>query len=1557
MNGWGRGAALLVPAALLLGLSLMPAQAQAEPPELEAISKRGSQLYQAGKYADAIPVVEEYIAAAAAKFGEEHPLYADAADLLHHLAEFYRKDGRLAEAEPLYQRALSIAERVLDPEHPSISIALGNLAELYRAQGRHAEAEPLAERSLAIREKASRTAQANVGPEPDETANLLSKVNQLYRAGKYVEAIPIAERYAQVIEARHGTESPEYAIALNDLGELLRVTNRFAEAEPLMRRALAIDERSRGPKHPIVAIRLNNLALLLQATNRLGEAEPLFKRALELREKALPVGHAHIAQSLNNLAELYRTQDRLGEAEPLHRRALEIYEKALPAGHPDIAGSLNNLALLFQAQKRYVDAEPLFKRALELREQALSVGHAHIAQSLNNLAELYRTQDRLGEAEPLHRRALEIYEKALPAGHPDIAGSLNNLALLLQATNRLGEAEPLFKRALELREKTLPAGHAHIAQSLNNLAELYRAQGRYADAEPPYKRSVAINEKALGRDHPELSKSVGNLAELYRAQGRYAEAEPLYQRALFIAEKTLGPDHPDIATTLANLGQLYQLQDRYGDAESLYKRALTIYERAFGPEHSWVGTALNNLASLYQAQGRYSEAEPLFARTIAITEKALGPEHPHVGVGLSNLAELYRSQGRYFDAEPLHKRALAIKEKALGPDHPDVATSLNNLAGLYVVQGRYAEAAPIFARTTSIFEKALGPDHPALAKSLNNLAEVYRLQGRYADAEQRHKNALAMRERALGPDHTDVGTSLSNLALVYHAQGRHAEAEPALQRALRIYEKALGPDHPDVGRSLNNLALVYQAQSRHAEAESVLQRSLRISEKALGPDHPNLTGILGNLAALHFVERRWAQTSDYLHQSTGLIIRRSNRTADTVGQPLIGPATSEAVQASDHFAALVKVLYLLAAEVPGRAWDHARETFITAQWARSSATAISLAQFAARSAKGNATLSREVRERQDLVGEWQKRDGARSAAVSQAPDKRDRVAEAENVARLTAIDTRIAEIDQRLKTEFPEYAALSRPVPLSVAEVQADLLADEALVLFLNTPEWKPTPEETFIWAVTKTDMRWVRSGLGTKALTERIDALRCGLDRALWWDATDWKEETEKQRREKAEQFALRRRCAELLKTEPVIETVKAGDKQRDVQVLPYDLAGAYELHKALLGPVEDMIKDKKLLIVPSGPLTGLPFNVLVTDAPKTEIPGKLADYRDVAWLGARTPVTVLPSVASLKALREHAKTSRATKLLIGFGNPLLDGNPQNPFEVERARKARDWQHCPEINGQRVGAVTEARIVLKPPTRGGLADVAHVRAQAPLPETAKELCDVARDLGVPESDIRLGARATERDIKAMSEDDSLSTYRIVHFATHGALASEAQEKLGAGAEPGLILTPPDKATPEDDGYLSASEIAGLKLDADWVILSACNTAAGGAQGAEALSGLARAFFYAGARALLVSHWAVDSESTVKLINTTIRTMAGDKSIGRAEALRQSMLALIEKGAPHEAHPAYWAPFVVVGEGGAANSVSSPSVTSAPVQAKKTVSKPRHKAREDWAAEFWKQRN
>lgn len=185
------------------------------------------------------------------------------------------------------------------------------------------------------------------------------------------------------------------------------------------------------------------------------------------------------------------------------------------------------------------------------------------------------------------------------------------------------------------------------------------------------------------------------------------------------------------------------------------------------------------------------------------------------------------------------------------------------------------------------------------------------------------------------------------------------------------------------------------------------------------------------------------------------------------------------------------------------------------------------------------------------------------------------------------------------------------------------------------------------------------------------------------------------------------------------------------------------------------------------------------------------------------------------------------------------------------------------------------------------------------------------KSLKADKADLKLGIFASEITVK----QTKLDNYHIVYFANHGLVSGEVEKFAKVKAEPALALTIPDKPSDLDDGLLTASEVAQLKLNADWVVLSACNTAAEGNPGAEALSGLARAFFYAGARSLVVSHWEVDSAATVKLMTEMFQGAARDPKLSHAEVLQQSMLSMIDNAqSEDDVHPRIWAPFVVVGE-------------------------------------------
>ncbi len=324
---------------------------------------------------------------------------------------------------------------------------------------------------------------------------------------------------------------------------------------------------------------------------------------------------------------------------------------------------------------------------------------------------------------------------------------------------------------------------------------------------------------------------------------------------------------------------------------------------------------------------------------------------------------------------------------------------------------------------------------------------------------------------------------------------------------------------------------------------------------------------------------------------------------------------------------------------------------------------------------------------------------------------------------------------------------------------------------------------------------------------------------------------------------------------------------------VVPFDVATAQKLYETLLAPLtKDLTGIKHLVFVSNGPLLSLPLGVLVRPPASPGAPP--------AYLARDLAISVVPTVGAFRDLRQGAAGAAAAKPFLGFGDPAFSGQPGDQRGLAAATK-----RC----------------------RADKAiDVADIKGLPRLPDTASELRGIAASLKATPDSVVLGADAT----KAGLESRNLAQYRVIAFATHGLLANE----LDCQNEPALALSLPAKATKGDDALLPASEIVGLHLNADWVLLSACNTAGPDGRAGEALSGLTRAFFYAGARSVMATHWPVASEPTVRLTTLTFETWAKQPKRGKASALHEAQLALMND--PATAHPIFWAPFVLVGDGG-----------------------------------------
>ena len=752
------------------------------------------------------------------------------------------------------------------------------------------------------------------------------------------------------------------------------------------------------------------------------------------------------------------------------------------------------------------------------------------------------------------------------------------------------------------------------------------------------------------------------------------------------------------------------------------------------------------------------------------------------------------------------------------------------------------------------------------------LGEHYRA-GQYDKALVLAKQALEVAEKAVGPDHPDVALSLNGLALIYGTLGQYAQAEPLYQRALAIREKALGPHHPDVAASLNSLAVLYREQGQDGQAEPLYMRALAIQEQALGPHHPDVALSLNNLAALYHTQGQYAQPEPLYKRA--LAIR----------EKALGPHHPAVAGSLNNLASLYETQGQYASALPlvRRASVIYRQRIVAGGSDNASAQEATINRdgffqhLSLLAQNPDQEAATQIVDESFQIAQLAQASGTGAAVAKMAA----RFAKGDNAIAILVKRKQDA-VERRAKAEASMLKAVSQtPDKRNLAAEQQlrdviaglgkDIIAVDA-ALDKRFPEYQE---------LTRPEPLAIRQAQALLRPNEAMFVYAIEDEQSWLWVV----------RQKQATFLSLNVKQATLNQQ---IKELRTQTEVPDTgQLRKVDVATLHTLYRQLFAPASPHLKDvQHLMVVPAGALQSLPLSMLVASKPK--VINNDIDYREVDWLIKHYAISVLPSVSSIRAFRQFAKAGTAQKPFIGFGDPLL----KDDSATTRKLKIAGLFHS--AGG---GAANSQQT--------DIADVDMLRKQYRLPESADEIKAMAKIMRAGENAIFLQEKATETSVKKLD----LSKYRMLAFATHGVMADE----IGYGFEAGLILTPPKQGTLEDDGYLSAGEIAKLKLNADWVLLSACNTAAAdGSPGAEGLSGLAKAFFYAGSRSLLVSHWPVASKATVLLTTTMLREYDANPKQGKAAAQRKAMLALMyTPDHPEYAHPLYWAPFAVVGEGGA----------------------------------------
>jgi CHAT domain-containing protein len=1061
--------------------------------------------------------------------------------------------------------------------------------------------------------------------------------------------------------------------------------------------------------------------------------------------------------------------------------------------------------------------------------------------------------------------------KATPQVHACVLAALN------AANGRANVAVEVPKEeAPKLAPGTaLPKGFVAPPRTISDITAIL-------DSEKPDEKMIA-ELKSDADAVPTGKESREDLAQFYfdranaRSQlGRLAESITDANKAVEVGRGAIS------ANMLGRLSQLTAIQySAAGDP----KRALEIMQRQLREVATMPGAkgylfnANRTIAGILIQMGDIPQAEGYLRRSLAGIQEARTSGLPGWRTGYANMGQnweseiegtraiIFEARGQFSEAEASYRlteqRKRASMKALLASDNPPaetvvlqtIDTMVLNQARMKGRQGRLAEAEVDARRALLSRLKDTGKYNPVTPRFVMGLAGILVDEGRYDEAEQLGRVAIEINKTVGVPDDSQSTVQLlSQVAGILNLQRKNAEANEMFARI----DKAIANWEPQRRQviELNPARILALYNSGQLDAGiAAAEQLVKKQIGRVGESHFDTASARGTLAVGLMRARRDADAIREFKAAIPVMMANANENADDENTTVVA-ARSQRLQI------IVESYLLLLARAEGTGGAVGEETFGLADAIRGRSVQQALAASSARAAAKDPALAELVRKEQDLTKQVNAQLGTLNNVLAIPSAERDEKGAQQIQASITALRGERDKARQEIKQKFPAYADLVSPKPPSVAEIRATLSDNEAMLSFYFGQNG------SFVWAVPKT------GPVAFAAVNARIGDIETKI-----------------------------RKLREAL--EPQAAMIS--------DIPPFDLKLGYELYGLLLKPVESGWKPaKNLIVVTNGALGLLPLSLLPTapaEVAADEDP-LFVGYRNVPWLARTHAVSTVPSAAALRTLRQLPPGKPGRGDLVAFGDPYFNKEQQAEAEAGDGK----------VQVADVGGNVTRGMPLKrrssPKLEG--VDSAELGQLPRLPDTADELKSIALALQAdPSKVLFLGKNATESAVKTMN----LSGFRIIAFATHGLVPGE----LNGLTQPALALSSPEVTGEGGDGLLTMEEILGLKLDADWVILSACNTGAGAGAGAEAASGLGRAFFYAGTRALLVTNWSVHSQSARQLVTDLFKRQADDPKLSRSEALRQAMMALVDgpgylngegKTEFAYAHPLFWAPYTIIGDGG-----------------------------------------
>lgn len=897
-----------------------------------------------------------------------------------------------------------------------------------------------------------------------------------------------------------------------------------------------------------------------------------------------------------------------------------------------------------------------------------------------------------------------------------------------------------------------------------------------------------------------------------------------------------------------------------------YKRALSIYQQTSGLEASASLRTIFALGNVYTFVGDYANAEKTYRDALAITEKHLAADAPYNLDALSNLASSLNALGKTTEAKNYYQRAWHIMHSLNDYTYEETSGTAGDLIKHMLRIGELEDADKLSQYVLSKARKTNDIDESSLVNFLSIRAATEMRLKNYSAANKLLIEALELLERQPGGEYSRVQiTAYSNLAYSLEAQSRHNDATDLRRKAddAALNNAIFGPTsllRLETGRALaSNLSKA----GKKDEAEELFRKLLTLSQNVYGDEHEITITIASSLAHHYFDTAEFDNAFEM-----GLLAYDGSIAILDKAAPSVSDEDYREMATEVSTAAWLVVKAGLNSTTDKA--DKAKKVFEALQMTEMSSAGLAFARNSQRSLAQNAGALTEYTE-------WQnsKRDLAffDKLAVEAQTDKE--TSSASSQRKILAIRTE--QTREALADKFPEFFNLVQTAPVSLDSVigNASLLrSDEALIIVNpGKKEGSLTDNNGIVFVAT-------REGWFTSYL--------------------------------KVDQESL---SASIAKIHRALSGPGSGETLADGLPPPLNVFNrntAFDLHQTLFNNSEIagvLAEKKQWTIAPQGIFLSLPFSALVTEKPKGGAAGDIDPnvLRKTKWLGLEKALTFVPSIKAIDVQRNRkAQNRKGRESFFGLGDPAFQGSADRPI-VKADSLTRSGNRSTDGPSPASFYYTD-----------NTANLENLAKLERLEGTDGEVRSLAKLLNAEPDTTVFQLNATEAELNKRNASGRLAEARIIVFATHGLLSGENSTTI---VEPSLALTPPTKVPgqmilSENDGLLTSSEAALLNLNADMVILSACNTAAGGTPGAEGLSGLTKAFLHAGARSLLVSHFPVFDFAAPKLTFEALK-LEKENNLSAALAMQMSMQKMFEDPSNDYngysfSHPKAWASFVLI---------------------------------------------